>query len=230
MASTTVEFAVQMTCESCVNAVKKSLANISGVQNVQVYLDEQRVVVQSTLPTLQVLKVLESTGKKVAVKGYAGGQAAVSILEAGKVGLQGVVRLIQPTPDICIIDGTIDGLEKGSYRAFVHECGDISQGCENVGNIFNPLATQNGRLYGDLGTINSDDNNRAVFRFEDKVIKVSDLIGRAFVVAKNSGSEEAKRVACGVIARSAGLFQNPKTICACDGTTIWDEAGKKSAL
>jgi copper chaperone for superoxide dismutase len=32
---------------------------------------------------------------------------------------------------------------------------------------------------------------------------------------------------CGIIARSAGLFQNPKKVCTCDGVTIWDEAEKK---
>lgn len=36
-------------------------------------------------------------------------------------------------------------------------------------------------------------------------------------------------VACGIIARSAGLFQNPKIVCACDGTTIWDEVSKPNS-
>ena len=31
---------------------------------------------------------------------------------------------------------------------------------------------------------------------------------------------------CGIIARSAGLFQNPKKVCTCDGVTVWDEAQK----
>ena len=31
------------------------------------------------------------------------------------------------------------------------------------------------------------------------------------------------RVGCGIIARSSGLFENNKRICACDGVTIWDE-------
>lgn len=31
------------------------------------------------------------------------------------------------------------------------------------------------------------------------------------------------RLTCGIIARSSGLFQNTKKICACDGLTIWDE-------
>lgn len=31
------------------------------------------------------------------------------------------------------------------------------------------------------------------------------------------------RIACGIIARSAGLFENDKKICACDGVTLWEE-------
>ena len=30
-------------------------------------------------------------------------------------------------------------------------------------------------------------------------------------------------IACGIIARSAGLFQNTKTVCACTGKTLWEE-------
>lgn len=36
-------------------------------------------------------------------------------------------------------------------------------------------------------------------------------------------------LACGIIARSAGLFQNPKQICSCDGLTIWEERGRPIA-
>jgi copper chaperone for superoxide dismutase len=35
-------------------------------------------------------------------------------------------------------------------------------------------------------------------------------------------------VACGIIARAAGVGENYKKICACDGTTLWD--GEKIAL
>lgn len=30
-------------------------------------------------------------------------------------------------------------------------------------------------------------------------------------------------LSCGIIARSAGLFENSKQICACDGVTLWEE-------
>lgn len=36
-------------------------------------------------------------------------------------------------------------------------------------------------------------------------------------------------LACGIIARSSGLFQNTKKICACDGLTIWDERDRALA-
>lgn len=35
------------------------------------------------------------------------------------------------------------------------------------------------------------------------------------------------RLMCGIIARSAGLFQNTKKVCTCDGVTIWDEAASQ---
>lgn len=37
------------------------------------------------------------------------------------------------------------------------------------------------------------------------------------------------RVSCGIISRSAGIFENNKNICACDGVTIWDERDRPVA-
>lgn len=31
------------------------------------------------------------------------------------------------------------------------------------------------------------------------------------------------RLSCGIISRSAGIFENQKQVCACDGVTIWEE-------
>lgn len=43
--------------------------------------------------------------------------------------VRGVVRFVQ-IDNGCIVDGTIDGLTPGFHGLHVHECGDISQGCE----------------------------------------------------------------------------------------------------
>lgn len=32
-----------------------------------------------------------------------------------------------------------------------------------------------------------------------------------------------------MVARAAGLFQNPKRICSCDGVTLWEERDRATA-
>lgn len=52
-------------------------------------------------------------------------------------------------------------------------------------------------------------------------LRVGDIIGRALVVY---GTEDKSKsgVAAAVIARSAGVGENYKRVCLCDGTTIWE--------
>lgn len=126
--STKIEFAVQMTCDACVNAIKSALANNSGIKSVDVDLQNQRVVIDTSLSTEEVQKLLESTGRKAVVKGYGGIQAGVAILEFGEQNVQGVVRFVQSDANTCIIDGTVDGLRPGKHGLAVHECGDTSKG------------------------------------------------------------------------------------------------------
>lgn len=128
MIATKIEFAVNMTCDSCVKSVKKSLDGVAGIKTVVVNLQSQSVVVESILSTDEIRKHLESTGKKVRVKGYSGDLTAVSILSAGDKNVHGVVRFVQITPEICLIDGTVDGLAPGCHNIYIHECGDISKG------------------------------------------------------------------------------------------------------
>ena len=94
------------------------------------------------------------------------------------------------------------------------------------------------RHVGDLGNVAADASGRASFRLVDRVLNVGDIIGRSLVIKEGAddlgrgGTPESKTdgaagkgIACGIIARSAGLFDNPKKICACDGKTLWDERG-----
>lgn len=168
--------------------------------------------------------------------------------------VKGVVRFSAITEDKhsmgCVIDGVIDGLSPGLHGVHIHECGDLSRGCDSLGKHYNPRHTQHGgpesdadkRHAGDLGNIEADLNGRAKFRFIDRIITVPEIIGRSIVVTENAddfgtgGNEQSlidgnsgARLACGIIARSAGIFQNFKRICACDGVTIWDERDKPLA-
>ncbi|CAH0394093.1 unnamed protein product [Bemisia tabaci] len=251
MVLSTVEFAVNLSCDSCVKNVKNQLEGVEGIENVKISLENQSVVLNTALPSFEVQRLIEQTGKQAVLKGYGSEErnlgSAVAQL-AGESGfssgiLKGVVRFVQSDAKTCVVEGTIDGLTPGSHNLQVHECGDISKGCDSVGDIFNPGSeplTQeskelNKRLAGDLGKIQANAEGRAEFRFEDSLLKVWDIIGRSLVIAKsmNDGLEdlsqsdsEQRRLACAIIARSAGLFENTKKICACDGVSIWDERNR----
>ena len=61
----------------------------------------------------------------------------------------------------------------------------------SVGDHYNPRSTRHGspvdgedaRHVGDLGNVVANDEGRATFRLTDKLVKVSDIIGRSIVVA-----------------------------------------------
>ncbi|XP_037569257.1 uncharacterized protein LOC119450000 isoform X2 [Dermacentor silvarum] len=65
MASQVHEFHVEMTCEGCSGAVQRVLGKLAdqGVNKVDIDLKEQRVLVDSTLSSEQLLEVLKKAGK-----------------------------------------------------------------------------------------------------------------------------------------------------------------------
>ncbi|XP_043825585.1 copper chaperone for superoxide dismutase [Dromiciops gliroides] len=248
----TLEFAVQLSCQSCVDSVQTSLRGVTGIQDMEVHLENQSVLVTTTLPSQEVQGLLESTGCQAVLKGMGSnmhqnlGAAVAMIGQPGSV--QGVVRFLQVSPKHCLIEGTIDGLEPGLHGLHVHEYGDLTQNCASCGDHFNPDGMPHGgpkdthRHLGDLGNVYANVDGRASFRIEDEQLKVWDIIGRSLVIdageddlgqgghplSKVTGNS-GERLACGIIARSAGLFQNPKQICSCDGLTIWEERGRPLA-
>ncbi|KAJ4949583.1 hypothetical protein JOQ06_021093 [Pogonophryne albipinna] len=249
--ATKLEFAVQMTCESCAVKVRAALEGKPGVTSVCVDVGKEEVLVDSTLTTAEVQALIESTGRRAVLKGMGGSEqdlgSAVAML-AGGGRIQGVVRFLQLSEQRCLIDGTIDGLEPGPHGLHVHTLGDLTQDCLSCGEHYNPFGRQHGspgdseRHVGDLGNIVAGPDGRASFRQEDSQIKVWDVIGRSLVVdageddlgrgdhplSKQTGNS-GERLACGIIARSAGLFQNAKQICACDGVTLWEERDRPIA-
>ncbi|XP_032399815.1 copper chaperone for superoxide dismutase [Etheostoma spectabile] len=248
---TKLEFAVQMTCESCAVKVRAALEGKPGVTSVSVDVGKEQVLVESSLTSAEVQALIESTGRRAVLKGIGGSEqdlgSAVAML-AGVGNIQGVVRFLQLSEERCLIDGTIDGLEPGPHGLHVHTLGDLTLGCLSCGEHYNPFGRQHGgpgdseRHVGDLGNIVAGPDGRASFRQEDRQLKVWDVIGRSLVVdaaeddmgrgnhplSKQTGNS-GERLACGIIARSAGLFQNPKQICACDGVTLWEERDRPIA-
>lgn len=63
----------------------------------------------------------------------------------------------------------------------------------------------------------SNEQGRVIIKTVANQLNVPEIIGRGVCVT--DGNERA----CGVIARSAGIFQNYKRICLCSGKVLWDE-------
>eukprot|EP00042_Codosiga_hollandica_P027784 m.141125 g.141125 ORF g.141125 m.141125 type:complete len:256 (-) comp52590_c0_seq5:36-803(-) len=241
-----MEFAVQMTCQSCVSKVQHALESLSGLEDQEIKLATQQVLVLTAQSVQDVEAALLQTGLRVTLRGQSStkqGQnfgCAVSIMSGD---VQGVVRFTQISHEEVVVEGTIDGLAPGPHGLHIHEFGDISQGCASTGGHFNPFGLAHGapdsetRHVGDLGNIVADASGRAKFLLSDRLVKVWDIIGRALVVhaheddlglsdhpdSKTTGNA-GSRVGCGIIARSAGVFENTKQYCACDGRTLWDES------
>ncbi|KAL4702024.1 hypothetical protein ACJJTC_013541 [Scirpophaga incertulas] len=208
-------------------------------------------MIETCLPSSVVLEEISRTsGRRAVLQGFGDTQSAVAMVSGHNQTIMGVVRLLQ-TEDTFVADGCIDGLPPHSIHGLhVHDAGDLSEGCSSIGGHYNPLGTPHGgpsnptdaRHAGDLGNIVTDGNGRATFRIVDNVLKVWDVIGRSIAISEKEDDlgkgtsptskldgDSGKPIACGIIARSAGIFQNPKRICACDGVVVWDERDRPLA-
>ncbi|RMB90530.1 hypothetical protein DUI87_33131 [Hirundo rustica rustica] len=228
-----LEFAVQMSCHGCADAVRAALDAAPDVKLLELRPQEQSVLVETTAAAERVRELLENSGCRAVLKGMGGspeappGGAAVAAL-GGPGGVRGLVRFLQLSPGRCLVDGAVSGLPPGPHGLHIHEFGDLSDPCNSCGGHFNPDGESHGgpqdqhRHAGDLGNIWADSEGRARFRIEDTRLKVWDIIGRSVVVAEGEddlgrGSHPLSRVT-----GNSGPG-NPKRVCSCDGVTLWEE-------
>jgi copper chaperone for superoxide dismutase len=135
--------------------------------------------------------------------------------------------MVQVAPSLTIMDLSIRGLSPGQYHASIREAGDISQGPESTGGIWEAAKAKEVKITsrGVLGTLEVSKSGIASV-FLDKPIEVWELIGRSIVVSKLQEGKFQKGdpdTLVGVIARSAGVWDNDKTVCSCSGKTVWEE-------
>lgn len=96
-----IEFAVPMSCQSCVDKVNGSLKGVEGINKFEVDLKQERVLVESSLPIYKLQSLLESTGKKVVIKGVGAERFASAVAVLGypvgftSGGVRGTVRFTQ---------------------------------------------------------------------------------------------------------------------------------------
>ena len=162
-----------MSCNSCVEKVKESLNGVEGVRKIEIDFKQERVVVESDVPIYKLQSLLESTGKKVIIKGVGSTLFSSAVAVLGypvgftKGDVRGVVRITEVQEE-CIFDGVIDGLSPGAHGFHVYSSGNLSQGCDSIGEHYNPYNSPHGGP--------TDDIHHRVFKIHTFLKSSSTLI------------------------------------------------------
>ena len=136
--------------------------------------------------------------------------------------VRGLARMVQISSDRTLTDLTVRGVSPGVYRATIRQHGDLKNGAESTGAVWSDAGQDRGLL----GTVQVGHDGRGT-AFVDHPFQIWEVIGHAMVLTKQE--DDAVRLTndqntvVGVIARSAGVWDNDKTICSCTGKTLWEE-------
>ncbi|KAI9375337.1 superoxide dismutase [Aspergillus egyptiacus] len=235
-------FAVPMSCDGCVKDVSQSLTKLEGINKVEANLKDQLVFIEGTAPPSSIVRAIQSTGRDAILRGSGtSNSSAVCILEthsnAVSNKIRGLARMVQVSSQMTLVDLTINGLAPGKYWATVREAGDISRGAESTGGIWEALKAKvlgsdaSKEPRGIFGSVEVDAKGRGNV-FLDRPVAIWELIGRSMVVSSSPEGpfrREDPNTLVGVIARSAGIWDNDKTVCSCSGKNVWQERQEQVA-
>lgn len=141
--------------------------------------------------------------------------------------------MVQVGKSQTLVDLTLKGVSAGTYHATIRERGDISQGASSTGGIWEAIKKAGGFSHSEpksvarglFGTVQVGQDGRGS-AFLDRPVAIWELIGRGMVVSQNIEGPYSKDDAdtlVGVVARSAGVWDNDKVVCSCSGKTVWEE-------
>ncbi|KAJ5215895.1 uncharacterized protein N7498_002302 [Penicillium cinerascens] len=233
-------FAVPMTCEGCVKDISSSLYKLDGIKKVDANLKDQLLFIEGTAPPSSIVSAIQDTGRDAILRGSGTtNSSAVCILEthcstvSNKI--RGLARMVQVSPNMTLVDLTVNGMAPGKYWATVREAGDISQGAASAGGIWESLKNKvlgsdgappaEKEPRGIFGSVDVDEKGRGNV-FLDRPVAIWELIGRSMVLSKTKEGpfkRDDEHTLVGVIARSAGVWDNDKMVCSCSGKNVWQE-------
>ncbi|KAM0896381.1 hypothetical protein ACQ4PT_023253 [Festuca glaucescens] len=222
----TTEFMVDMKCEGCVTAVKNRLQTLEGIKNIEVDLSNQVVRVLGSLPVKTMLDALHQTGRDARLIGQGNPDdflVSAAVAEFKGPVIFGVVRLAQVNMELTRVEATFSGLSPGKHGWSINEFGDLTNGAESTGKVYNPPDYLSYKPLGDLGTLEAGENGEAQFSGSKEKLRVVDLIGRSVALYATEDRSDSG-IAAAVVARSAGIGENYKKLCTCDGVTIWESS------
>lgn len=233
-----IVFAVPMECQACVESVSKSLKMLNGITKYDISLESNLVTTEGSVPPSEIAKAIQSTGKDAIIRGTGKpNSAAVCILESFDTKdyqqpVKGLARIVSVAKTDLVVDLTVNGLAKGTYYPSIRNSGNLSNGALSTGDCFYQLPPIEVDTPSDASTtINSvgaathnasPDTSYSGQGFLPASLGISDLIGRSIIFSRLK-DETAPDSLCGVIARSAGAWENDKQVCSCSGKTVWQE-------
>ena len=221
--SFTTRFAVPLVCQGCKRDVASALLALSGVDDVSVYLPDQTVTVTGCAAPSAMIVAIGSTGRSAILRGSGEPESsAVCILETNTSlydeRVRGLARMIQVSPNSTLFDLTVHGVNAGNYVASIHETGDISAGAASTGMVWgtNNNADEGPVPRGLLGVLQVGDDKKGSL-FVERSIQIQEITGRSIVLHSEAQDTISPQSAfAGVIARSAGMWENEKKVCSRD--------------
>lgn len=228
-----IVFNVPMECDSCVSSVESAAKELDGVEKASANLKLQVLTVSGFLPPSDIVRAMQKIGKDAIVRGTGKpNSAAVCILESfepedNETPVKGLARIVAVSEKDIYVDLTVDGVPKGTYYPLIRNSGNLSRGALSTGSAFHefqavtvdkPSSGQtNIKSLGAAAT----SGLFAHQSFLHAPLTVESLIGRSMVLSDSPNVTE--KALCGVIARSAGAWENNKEVCSCTGKTVWQE-------
>ncbi|KAI5969957.1 hypothetical protein CANMA_000997 [Candida margitis] len=233
-----IVFAVPMECNACVDSIANALKPLQGIDKFDINLKSNLVTTEGSLPPSEIAKAIQATGRDAIIRGTGKpDSAAVCILESFDPKdrlkpVKGLARIVQVSPQNVFVDLTVNGLPKGVYYPSIRSSGNLSEGALSTGKSFYTLDPVNvnqpsnaSTTINSLGAGTSEDSSEELYAGQSFLyakLAPNEIIGRSIILSKLQ-NEVTKDSLVGVIARSAGAWENDKQICSCSGKTIWQE-------
>lgn len=219
-------FNVPMECESCEEAVFKCLQKVSGLESSVIDRKAEMISVTGYVAPSEIVHSLKSIGKDAIIRGTGKpNSAAVCILESYDTerlvySVKGLVRMVAVDENNIVVDLTLNNLPADIYYPQIRASGNLSEGAFSTGRLlhsFGPI-----QLEQEQNKLNVHENLTSYQSFFQAPLKIQELIGRSFVLSRAESVIKGDSPV-GVVARSAGAWENNKSICTCSGKTVWQE-------
>nr|POF18556.1 superoxide dismutase 1 copper chaperone [Quercus suber] len=203
----------------------------AGISSVSADIPSQLISIVGSAAPSAIVSAIQSTGRDAILRGSGKAEsAAVCILETHSTSVadhvRGLIRMVQVAPAVTVLDVTLRGVTPGTYNVSVRETGDISRGAASTGAVWDAVDAMREKrsARGLWGTLEVQQSGLGSV-FLDRPIQIWEMIGRSVVVSKQTEAFETDDpdTLVGVIARSAGVWSNDKTVCSCSGKTVWEE-------